>query len=71
MVVYVNKLNTGKEGINLEVIFSELINLECLTHQIGKIYTSLPPFKKDMLIVFEKIVLTESTSLGKYKLTPY
>lgn len=71
VVVYINKLNTGKEMINLEVIFPELLNLECLTHPVAKEYTSLPPFQRDMLIVFEKVVLTESTKLGKYKLTPY
>ena len=71
VLIYINKLNTGKEAINMEVNFPDLTNLECLSHNINRGYTSLPPFQKDMLIVFEKISLTESTSVGKYNLTPY
>lgn len=71
VVIYINKLNTGKSVINLEVHFPELTNLQCLSHEIKIGYNSLPPFEKDVLIVFEKSSLTESTSLGKYSLTPY
>ena len=52
VVIYINKLNTGKEAINMEVNFPDLSNLECLSHKISRGYTSLPPFQRDMLIVF-------------------
>ena len=52
VVIYINKLNTGKEAINMEVNFPDLANLECLSHKISRGYTSLPPFQRDMLIVF-------------------
>jgi hypothetical protein len=52
VVIYINKLNTGKEVINMEVNFPDLNNLECLSHKISRGYTSLPPFQRDMLIVF-------------------
>lgn len=71
VVIYINKLNTGKDAINMEVNFPDLNNLQCLSHNIHRGFTSLPPFQKDMLIVFQKINLTESTYLGKYNLTPY
>jgi len=59
VLVYVNKLNSGKDAMNLEVYFPDLKNLECLSHKIGKGYSSIPPFKQDVLIIFEKIKLTE------------
>ena len=52
VVIYINKLNTGKDAINLEVNFPDLNNLQCLSHKINRGYTSLPPFQKDMLIIF-------------------
>lgn len=43
-IVYISKLNYGKETISMEVCFPELKNLECLSHKIGTGYTSIPPF---------------------------
>lgn len=71
VIVYINKLNSGKETITTETYFPELKNLECISDKIGTGYCSLKPFKQDILIIFEKIILTEETSLGSYSLSPY
>lgn len=71
VVLYISKINSGKEAITVEAYFPELKNLECLSHKIGTGYSPLPPFEQDILILFEKKVLTEATSVGNYSLSPF
>jgi hypothetical protein len=52
VIFYVQKVQGGKDSQNLEVHFPELTNLRCLTHKVGKGYTSLKPFGRDMLVIF-------------------
>lgn len=52
VIVYIDKLNSGKEDISIEVNFPALNNLECLSHKIGSGYSSIPPFKQDALMIF-------------------
>ena len=71
VIVYIQKVAGGKDAHSLEVNFPELTNLKCLTHKISKGFTSLKPFGKDMLVMFEKEVLTGETKVDHYSITPF
>jgi len=71
VIVYIQKVAGGKDASNLEVNFPELTNLKCLTHKINKGFSSLKPFGKDMLVVFEKIDLTAETKVDHYSISPF
>lgn len=55
----------------MELSFPELKNLECINQKIGTGYSSLPPFEKDALVIFEKKILTEATSIGSYNVSAF
>lgn len=69
--IYIKQNNMSKKTIQLEVHFPELLNLKCLSHNIGCEYTYLEPFADCVVIVFEKIDLTAATRLGKYTLESF
>ena len=60
VVIYVKTQNPDSNNkTQMEVHFPELLNLKCRTHNIGKGYSSIPPFGEEALIIFEKINLVE------------
>ena len=72
VVLYVKSQNASSNNkTQMEVYFPELLNLKCRTHEIGKGYSSSPPFGEEALIIFEKINLVEQTRIGYYNLSPY
>lgn len=71
--IYVEKKNEKKKEIFIEVSFPELMNLQCVSHpeiRRDNQYHKLN-FEENVLIIFEKIMLTEETHIRKYHLEAF
>ena len=64
VLVYIKSQVKHKQ--NLEVQFSNRVNLECVSHPIGSDFFLMPPLEDECVIVFEKVDLTGAAGLGKY-----
>ena len=59
VILYIQKKAGGKDINNLEVNFSDLTNLVCISHKIGQGFSSLKTEGGQGLLIFEKKNLTE------------
>jgi hypothetical protein len=70
VVICISKVDKVKR-LNLEVSFTDRVNLECISHSLNGQFTALPLHDQHLLIVFEKIDLTGETVLGKYSIEAF
>ena len=63
VIVYLHNTSKRRKSLKVELDFPALQNLECVSHEISKLKSATVDIEDHLLVVFEKVALTEETAI--------